>query len=410
MLTLSKHHENRYTAFDGKLYLERRPRISPYWQVRTSFQSRQKTETTKHTDINEAAKFAEKWFLGIRYRLTHGETIETRYTMTRGYRDFMTWQRGLIVTQQSSERKCKRYADTWNVIKDFFGERSVQSISTALLEEFRTWRLERAKRVLSAKTIHSDYILVRLVLKRAAVNGHLKQLPVFPTLQLKHSSPDWFNQKEYRRLIATSKKRCNAARKRNRHHYFERMELHAFILMVAHSCIRVDECLNLRWMDCTVPKENELLPKKKRTVLLRLPDGKVGPRTAMGMFGAVAALKHLRELHPNYKPSDRLFSKNHYQGFAKLLEAADDGSGSGRTLRLDSQGRKRNQKTLRHTSIMMRHLYEEWTTIELSRLSGAAPDTLNNYYMRHLQTEQIQRKYINKAMAEIKKEVAAHGG
>lgn len=403
MLPLNKHHQDRYTAFDGKLYLERRPKLSPYWQVRTSFQSRQKTESTKHTDINEAAKFAEKWFLEIRYRLTKGDTIETRYTMTRGYRDFMTWQRGLIVTEQSSEQKCKRYADTWNVVKGFFGERSVQSISTAVLEDFRAWRLEKAKRVLSAKTIHSDYILVRLVLKRAAVNGHLKQLPPFPTLRLKHSSPDWFNQKEYRQLIAASKKRCRQVMKLNPHHYFERKELHAFILMVAHSCIRVDECLNLRWMDCIEPKENSLLPFKKRTVLLRLPDGKVGPRTAMGMFGAVAALEHLRKLHPNHKPSDRLFSANHYQAFAKLLESVPG-------LRIDSKGRKRNQKTLRHTSIMMRHLYEEWSTIELSRLSGAKPDTLDNYYMRHLQTDHIQRKYIEKAMAEIKKEVAAHGG
>lgn len=401
MLPLTKHHDRRYTAFDGKLYLELRPALSPYWQARMSFQSKQTTKSTRCTDLRGATDVAERWYLDNRYRLSRGEPIDIRYTMTRAYRDFMKWQRSLIVTGESSEKKCKRYADTWNVIKRFFGDLAVQAVSTPKLEEFRGWRLEHAKKPLSAKTIHSDYILVRQTLKRAEVTGHLKGIPSFPTLKIKHSSPDWFDMTEYRRLLATSRRRCREMRDKNPHHFFERRELHAFILMMAHSCIRVGECLNLRWSDCREPKANEKLPFKKRTVLLSVPKGKVGKRDAIGMFGAVRSLKLLRDLHPEHQPNDKLFSSSHAQAFEKLLEAAKP------SLRTDSEGRLRNQKTLRHTSIMMRCLYErDLTTIELARISGTSPDTLDKYYLRHLQTQHIQQRFINEAL-KLESEVQA---
>lgn len=397
MISLTKHHDRRYTSFDGRLYLELRPNLSPYWQARTSFQSKQATKSTKCADLKAAADVAEKWYLDIRYRLSKGEPIDVRYTMTRAYRDFMKWQRSLIVTGESNENKCKRYEDTWNVIKGFFGDLAVQAVSTPKLEEFRTWRLSNAKKTLSAKTIHSDYILVRQILKRAEVTGNLKGIPSFPTLKIKHSSPDWFNMPEYRKLLAVSRKRCREMKERNPHHYDERRELHAFILMMSHSCIRVGECLNLRWMDCTEPKENKELPFKKRTVLLAIPKGKRGKRDAIGMFGAVHAFKLLRELRPEHQPTDHLFSVSHHQAFANLLEAAG--------LRKDAEGRLRNQKTLRHTSIMMRCLYERGlSTLELARISGTSPDVLDKYYLRHLQTQHIQKRFIDDAM-RIEKEV-----
>lgn len=399
VISLTKHHDRRYTAFDGKLYLELRPNLSPYWQARTSFQSKQATKSTKCADLKAAAEVAEKWYLDIRYRLSRGEAVDVRYTMTRAYRDFMNWQRSLILTGESNDKKCKRYEDTWNVIKGFFADLAVQAVSTLKLEEFRTWRLEKAKKPLSAKTIHSDYILIRQILKRAEVTGNLKGIPSFPSLKIKYSSPEWFNMPEYRKLIRESLNRCEAVKDKNPHHYFERLELHAFILMMAHSCIRVEECLNLRWMDCREPKENKDLPFKKRTVLLSIPKGKVGKRDAIGMFGAVKALTFLRELYPEHSPTDKLYSSSHSQAFENLLDATG--------LRFDSEGRTRNQRTLRTTSIMMRCLYERGlSTMELARIAGTSPGVLDKHYLRHLQAQHIQRRFIEDAL-KIEKEVRA---
>jgi hypothetical protein len=57
--------------------------------------------------------------------------------------------------------------------------------------------------------------------------------------------------------------------------------------MMAHSCIRVNECLELRWSDCVEAPENKRLKQQYRaqTVQLRIRDGKVGYRQALGMFG-----------------------------------------------------------------------------------------------------------------------------
>jgi integrase len=350
--------------------------------------------------LKAAAEAAEKWYLDIRYKLSRGEVVDVRYTVARAFRDFMKWQRTLLVTNESNEKKCKRYEDTWNVIKGFFSDLAVQAVTSASLEEFREWRLGNAKRALSAKTLHSDYILIRLVLKRAEASGHLKGVPTFPTLRLKHTSPDWFDIAEYRRLVKTSRQRCEEVRDRNPHHYLERRELHAFILMMSHSCIRVDECLQLTWSDCTEPIENRKLPFKKRTVLLNIRRGKVGARVALGMFGAVQALTILRELRTKTEGTNRLFSVSHRQAFAKLLEAAG--------LRRDNKGRLRNQKTLRHTSIMMRCLFERsLTTAELARLSGTSMVVLENYYLSHLKAQHIQQRYVEDAIRMLEQEMKA---
>lgn len=400
MVTLKKEHDRRHTAYDGKLYLELRPSLSPYWQARTSFQSKQATKSTKCSDLTAAAEVAARWYLDIQYRLSRGEPVDIRYTMTRAFREFIKWQRSLIVTEESSEKKCKRYQDTWNVIKGFFGDLAVQAVSTPRLEEFRAWRLENAKKELKAKTLHSDYTLVRQILKRAEVTGNLKGIPSFPTLKIKHSSPDWFNLKDYETLVTTSHQRCKDVQNKNPHHYRERKELHAFILIMSWSCIRVDECLNLRWMDCHEPKANKILPSLKRTVLLSIPKGKVAEREALGMFGAVIGLKILKRLNPDHQPTDRLFSSSHHQAFTKLLEATKP------SLRKDAKGRLRNQKTLRHTSIMMRCMFErDLTTIELAKISGTSPDVLDKYYLRHLETKHIQRRYIENAKKALEKKV-----
>jgi integrase len=350
--------------------------------------------------LKAAAEAAEKWYLDIRYKLSRGEVVDVRYTVARAFRDFMKWQRSLIVTGESNEKKCQRYEDTWSVVKGFFSDLSVQAITAITLEEFRTWRLEKAKKPLSAKTLHNDYILIRQILKRAEAHGHLKGIPTFPTLQLKHTSPDWFDLNEYRKLIRTSRKRCEDVREKNPHHYSERRELHAFILLMSHSCIRVDECLNLRWSNCVEPKENKKLPFKKRTVLIEIKQGKVGARSALGMFGAVQALALLRELNPEHQPSDRLFSTSHRQAFAKLLDAA--------ALRRDSKGRLRNQKTLRHTSIMMRCLFErDLTTAELARLSGTSMVVLENYYLSHLKARHIQQGYVEDDLRTLDQDAKA---
>src|SRR4051812_35383116 len=129
MLTPKHEHDNRYTLFEGKLYLEKRPTISPYWQARTSFQSRQKTASTKCTDLRSAAEWAEKWYLNLRYKLANNEPIETKRTLATTYKAFIEHHKKLIETGESSKAKVERYEDTWRNIKDRLGNIDIERLT-----------------------------------------------------------------------------------------------------------------------------------------------------------------------------------------------------------------------------------------------------------------------------------------
>lgn len=106
------------------------------------------------------------------------------------------------------------------------------------------------------------------------------------------------------------------------------------------------------------------------------------------------ALEILRELHPDAKDDDKLFTTPHRHGMAKLLEAAK--------LRTDSKGRLRNAKTLRHTSLMFRFLYEtEIRPHELATIAGTSSTVLEQYYLRHITAQLVQDRLTTKALEEL---------
>ena len=64
------------------------------------------------------------------------------------------------------------------------------------------------------------------------------------------------------------------------------------------------------------------------------------------MFGAVSAFKAMKAERPDAKPDDPLFVENHREGIKELLTKAD--------LRVDTEGRTRDAKSLRQTGISLR--------------------------------------------------------
>src|SRR5580692_119053 len=77
--------DQRLTAFDGQLWLERRPTKSPNWSVRTCHKGSELTKTTGSPFVGDAKLFAEKWYSSILRRIEAGEppteaTLSTAYT------------------------------------------------------------------------------------------------------------------------------------------------------------------------------------------------------------------------------------------------------------------------------------------------------------------------------------------
>jgi integrase len=389
--------ENRYTAFDGRLYLERRPSLSPNWYARCCHKNKQLYKTTKSPILADAQAFAEPWFLDIQSRIRNGEPV-AEPTLATAFKSFVAYhENDLLKAGASNERKIRGYRYTWNGVKDYLGEVRLGDITTKKLEDFRLWRQSRAERALTEKTLHADIGLVRLCLKHAIRQGWIQFLPQFPVEHIKHESPDWFAPKEWQKLLTTSRKRIKESKKSGNaaeHIKKERQELHAFVLLMAHGCIRVDECLALRWKDLEPEKRNSKLPFRKRTVLIKIADGKTGARNGIGTFGVLRAMELLREINPDATTEDKLFVTPHRHGMARLLEAAD--------LRKDSKGRLRTAKTLRHTSLMFRFLYEpDIRPHELATIAGTSSTILEQYYLRHITAQMVQDRLTKKALAEL---------
>src|SRR5215204_1499107 len=80
--------EDRHTAFDGRLYLERRPHLSPNWTARCCHANRQLYKTTKSPLLGDAQLAAEDWFLDIQSRIKRGEPV-AEHTVGDAYASFI---------------------------------------------------------------------------------------------------------------------------------------------------------------------------------------------------------------------------------------------------------------------------------------------------------------------------------
>ncbi len=385
---------DRYTAFDGRLYLERRPRLSPKWHARASFQNHLIQKSTGTPDRSDAQDVAERWFINLRQRVDAGIPAQGRTFGSAADFFIEHHKQTLLPIGASNERKIRNYQNSWNVIRGFLSDKLLGDVDVDALEEMCKWR--KATRGVSDKTLRTDVAFARLVLKFAQRKRWIDHLPLFPQLTSKPTSPDWFSPAEWQHLLSVSRSRIKEAKtsKNNaaKHLVRERQELHAFVLMMGHGCIRVDECLNLRWSDLTPEPQNARLPFRKRSALIRILKGKTGERKGIGTFGVLRAMEMLRTLHPSAEPEDKLFATPHRHGMKQLLQAAN--------LRIDSRGKCRNAKTIRHTSLMFRFLFEpSIRPHELAIIGGTSAKMLEEYYLRHLTAELVQDRLTQQALA-----------
>ncbi len=396
-------HDNRHTAFDGRLYVERRPSLSPNWVCRCWANGKPLTKTTASPVLADAKVFAERWFTKLLHRLDNGESVAER-TLGDAYAAFIRWhERDLLLTGGSNAKKIKNYKSLWTGMKPFMGAFHLSEITADTWEQFRAWRIDqskaKSKRTITEKTLHNYKILLSLILKYSVRHGWLAHLPLFPQQKLKHDRPDWLDEKQVQSLLATSMSRIDATANcgnAKAHIRKERMELHAFVLFMLGGCLRVDECLNLRWENIREHADNEKVPSFKRQLLIDIEKGKTGERQGIGDLYTLTALNYLREIHPNAKPTDKLFPSSHQRGMAKLLDAA--------RLRFDRKNRRRNAKTLRHTSIMFRFLREPTiSAFELHKICGVDVPTLQKYYLSHLTGKHLSDRMMRDALAEFGK-------
>lgn len=352
---------NRSFKLEKGLYLEERVNAANYRAV-ASVRGRRHTMNTETSDFERATRLAQSWFK----RLLSDDGNPTTQTRTMGAaaKSFLS---GL-----TKESKRTAYTTQWNVLLPFFKTVEVDAVTTPLLKEFIRWRQTHNTRgPVKPHTLHKNFVCVRRILKHAVEEGWLDRLPLFPQLEtIEHNPRPWLDTDEWKTLQRVAKERIAEAE--NPRTKRQREELLDFMLLMVHSCARVDEVRGLRVRDCAV----RTLKGKSRPYLEMRISGKRGLRKSIAWAGAVSAYERLVQ-RGNLKPEDLLFREHHREGFKELLTLTG--------LRTDRDGNVRNLKSLRSTGLMMRIKANPKINLKLlAQNVGTSVQMLDLFYLRRL--------------------------
>ncbi len=345
------------------LYLEER-KGAKHYKARALLNGTYRFTNTHTTDFNRADRVARSWLRSL-HRSESGDVRSGAIT---------TAADGFLESV-SDDSKRKNHRVKWLRIREFFVGMDVADVSSKVLNDFIKWRRAQRTRAGTAicnHTLHKDLVTVRQILKWTTHEGLIDRLPVFPSAGTIEANPrPWLELHEWTHLQSVVKSR-NAEPELNARTRSQREELYDFVLMMIHSCARVDELRNLRVGDCVVKKHATSV----RPYLEMRINGKTGLRDTIAWSGAVTAYQRL-VARRGLKGDDLLFHEHHRDGFRELLDAAG--------LRKDALGRPRNLKSLRSTGLMMRILQNPKINLKLlADNAGTSVAMLDTFYLKRL--------------------------
>ncbi len=361
---------------DGRLHVIRHDGCQVYlW--RAFFDGKYYVKSTKETNLRTAIKLAEEAYDSLRFNYEKtGIPVHDR-TWDDATRGMLEEQKTRVALKERAPHHVHDYEVKLNVLDRFFEGKSLHAITQDLLEKYKIWRItdsqEKPKffhnKVISMKTLHQDFIVIRQTLKFAKRKGWISALPDMPQIQVKAVARPWFSHEDYRKLLKVSttriKQSVHAKEK------LARQELHDLIVFLAHTGVRVGEALSIRRKDVKMWEGNKHSEKDRCFIRVK---GKTGLRECVGMFGAVRVVERI-DKRRHLGPDDILFPTHNTKQFVALLDEAD--------LRYDSEGRRRDLKSLRHTFIMFR-LLEGVDVFLLATNCGTSVKIISQHYGKHL--------------------------
>ena len=336
---------------DGRLHIIRHDG-SKVWLWRAFFDGKYYVKSTKETNLRTAIKLAEEAYDSLRFNYEKTGIPVHDKTWDDATRGMLEEQKSRVVLGERAPHHVHDYEVKLKVLDRFFEGKPLHSITHDLLEKYKTYRITDSQKqprffhnkVISMKTLHQDFIVLRQTLKYAKRKGWITALPDMPQIKVKAVARPWFSHEDYRKLLKTSSVRIKVST--NPSEKLARQELHDFIVFLAHTGVRIGEALGIRRKDVKMWEGNKHNEKDRCFISVK---GKTGPRECVGMFGAVRVVERIdKRRQPG--PEDKLFPTHNTKQFVALLEEAD--------LRYDSERRRRDLKSLRHTFIMFRRLSE----------------------------------------------------
>lgn len=419
------------------------------WSMRYSLGRKQYKKTLGTADEQEALQRAYEIWHEQSFRNKQGLSLDS-HAFSAVAEEFIE----KIVAEAERDERSKYHPIYWPpIIRRFpvgyFGERGIETITTADLERYIEWRktywttgpgieiqeirVEREdgrvfvrpapRKVAALSTMKGEMVIIREIFERAAKWGYCKPIVVPPVKTRK--KPDTrrpgFSPEEYEKLLNNSLERISEPQQSVKlikardgrvwsqstltdRVRSDRIRLHAYIELMANTGLRPTEAKNLTWRDILRYRETRKLPQYQQDARLQV-HGKGKHGNAVPLHGAIQALHMLwnvfeGEVGREPQDDDPVFADtkgkailSFSRGLNSLLKSAG--------LERDKRGAKRTAYSLRHYYISMM-LAQNVSVHHIARNTRTSIAMIDKHYAQ-VNTEQI-RDYLRPGEEELRKE------
>jgi len=257
---------------DGRLHIhKRKDKKSENWYARTFIDKKQIQISSKTSNKKQAIKILEKWFDRLHFRLAEGLQVH-QSTFEDCLSIFLNELKDDISRSKTSNKSIKSRMNVIMKCKPLMKSK-IDEISYEHLKKFLIWRNEESNKLgkqLSGKTLRGDLVTISNFLSWSVEKGYRKEKLQKITTKLlekklrnERTQRVHFTRQEYQHLLKTSRNRITKAR--GTRVQFERSLLHQFIIFMAGSGLRVNECLNLKFEDVRLIDKHQVKPNLKKS-------------------------------------------------------------------------------------------------------------------------------------------------
>ena len=285
----------------------------------------------------------------------------------------------------------------------------IDEISYEHLKKFLIWRNEESNKLgkqLSGKTLRGDLVTISSFLSWSAEKGYRKEKLQKITTKLlekklrnERTQRVHFTRQEYQNLLKTSRNRIVKAR--GTRVRFERSLLHQFIIFMAGSGLRVNECLNLRFEDVRLIDKHQVKPNLKKSftdnfynrleryyTINNAFGKKQRANNNIGMGSCYFAIEEIMKLYQKnsvkISPSTKIFkNKSFREGLNSLL--LDAGL---KTKKIGNEFVKRDSKSFRHTYILFQ-IQNGVSATDIAKNLDTSTEMIDKFYTANVQTDEL---------------------
>ena len=393
---------------DDRLHIyKRKDKKSENWYARTFIDKKQIQISSKTSNKKQAIKILEKWFERLHFRLAEGLQVH-QSTFEDCLSIFLNELKDDISRSKTSNKSIKSRMNVIMKCKPLMKSK-IDEISYEHLKKFLIWRNEESNKLgkqLSGKTLRGDLVTISSFLSWSAEKGYRKEKLQKITTKLlekklrnERTQRVHFMRQEYQHLLKTSRNRI--AKARGTRVRFERNLLHQFIIFMAGSGLRVNECLNLKFEDVRLIDKHQAKPNLKKSfsdnfynrleryyTINNAFGKKQRANSNIGMGSCYFAVEEIMKLYQknNIKisPSTKIFkNKSFREGLNSLLFDADL-----KTKKIGNEFVKRDSKSFRHTYILFQ-IQNGVSATDIAKNLDTSTEMIDKFYTANVQTDEL---------------------